>query len=259
MISGGGSSTSQTSSSRTAPWAGQAEYLKGLYAKAQGIQEGQPNQYYGDSTVAQQDPAMLEAYRRAELRGGAGSPVNQAAQNQAVQTLNGQYLSPESDPYLRQNYDSAARAATQAYQTGVLPSLRSRFEGGGRTQSGALGSQERVAQDQFGRNLTEMAASMYGANRNAERNRQVGMAGQAGGIAEQDYRDISALGSVGAQRQDQSQRVLDDLVQRFNFNQYEPSMRLSQFAQTLGGPVMENNAQSQGSGDSFQFGIGPFT
>ena len=81
-----------TTTQKSDPWSGQQPYLTDLYRTAQGIFGGQGPQYYPGQTVspfsAQQDMAMQLIQGRAL----AGSPLNDAAQNQGQFTMGGGYL-----------------------------------------------------------------------------------------------------------------------------------------------------------------------
>ena len=70
-------------------------------------------------------------------------------------------------------------------------------------------------------------------------------------FAEADYLDSSMLRGIGEERQAQAQRVLDDLVARFNFEQYEPAQRLAEYSGFIGQPV----SSSKGSSKSLNVGI----
>jgi len=59
---------------------------------------------------------------------------------------------------------------------------------------------------------------------------------------------------VGQARQDQAQKVLSDLVERFNFAQYEPAQRLAEYSGFIGQPVMTSKGKSKSSNLSVLFG-----
>ncbi len=239
MISGGGGS----SSSSTKPWEGQQQYLRDLYSRAEGLFGGSPYQYAGGQTVAGFDPASQRAFHNVEQRATMGSPLNQAAQGHAQSTIEGQYLDPDSNPWLARTGETAARGMTRNYY-GAVNALGSQMEASGRTGSGAHATGANVNDENFATGLGDMYANLYGGAYDQERGRMMGATQMAPALAETDYRDQTALRNVGQQREQQSQRTLDDLLARFNFQQYEPSQRLAEFAGFLGNPVMQSNSKS---------------
>ena len=64
---------------------------------------------------------------------------------------------------------------------------------------------------------------MYGQ----ERGLQQQAMGAAPGLADQDYKDIGALASVGQAREGQQQKLINDQIARQGFGQMEPWQRLA--------------------------------
>ena len=241
MISGGGSK------SKTQPWQGQQQHLRDLYSRAEG-QYGGDQYQYGPERVASFDPASNRAFQMAELRANEGSSLNRAAQGQTEATARGDFLDPESNPWLERTGEVGARALRRQY-LGAVQGLGSRMEASGRTGGGAHATGANIVDENLATGLGDYYSKLYGGAYDQERNRMMGASGMAPQLSELDYRDATAMRNVGQQREGRQQSVLDDLVKRFDFNQYEPSKRLGEFQQFLGGPVMESDASS------FNFGI----
>lgn len=110
-----------------------------------------------------------------------GSPVTQAAQNYATNTLSGGFLG--SNPWLDQTFN---RAALQTQNQ-----LASQFGSAGRGAADSMGLRSQQ--------LNDLATSIYGGDYEQERNRMQGLVGQAGALANQDYIDLAQLGGAGAQ------------------------------------------------------------
>lgn len=108
-------------------------------------------------------------------RAGIGNetPVLGPAQNEYMKTLGGGYLTPESNPFLKDTFDAASRGVADVYKNTVQPRTDSMFFGPG-SMGGNTAYQGQVARNNwsFGQNLTDLAANIYGGNYSQERNRQ---------------------------------------------------------------------------------------
>ena len=84
----------------------------------------------------------------------------------------------------------------------------------------------------------------------AERARQMEATRNAPAMAAQDYADIQRLLTVGGAREQQSMAELQDAINRYNFEQNLPQMKLSQFANLFSsvpqGGVVTQTATPQG-------------
>jgi hypothetical protein len=168
-----GSSQSQTSSE---PWGAQQPYLQDIFQRAQGLS--------GGSTVGQQSPYTQQAIQRLAGTAAPGSITNQSL-GEWGKTINGDYLSADSNPYLKGAVDKALGE--------VQGRVNSQFGVHGGNNFGSSGHQEWL-----GRNLAETALPIYAQNYQQERGRQLnaaqlgptmdtaGVAGlqQAGGITD---------------------------------------------------------------------------
>ncbi len=247
MISGGGSDSKST----TKPWEGQEDYLRNLYSRAESLHGGGGYDFYPGSRVSGFDPASNRAFGMVENRATQGSSLNRAAQGHAEDTLGGKYLDVDSNPYLQRTGEAGARNLRRQYY-GAVNSLGSRMEGAGRTMGGAQAVGQSVAQENFATGLGDMYASLYGKAYGDERNRMMGAAGQAPQLSELDYRDADAMRNVGLQREGKSQDFLNDLIERFNWNQRGGEKeRIGDFQGFLGSPVMQQDAKAS----SFNFGV----
>jgi hypothetical protein len=246
MASGG--SSKQKSKSATTVWEPQQQHLKDIYGRAEGLYQQGPYEY-GPGRVAGFDPASEESFRQAVQRGSA---LSGTASEQAQATMRGDYLSPESNPWLQRSSDVGARKLSRNYYT-TIGALGSRLEAAGRTGSGAHAYGTQIAGENLTTGLGDFEARLYGGAYEGERGRQMQAMGLTPGINEAGWRDISALRSVGAQREEQAQRELDDLVQRFQFQQYGPAQKLEEFSTMIGAPIMTQ--KQKGSGKSMNFGV----
>jgi hypothetical protein len=224
---GGGESTTQTQS--TEPPAYLQPFLQyGGTAGHQLLSQLGPRQYFGGNTVTPFSPQTNQALNMQQQRAIGGSPLTGAAQNLATDTLSGNYLN--SNPYLDQTFDRAAGAVNR--------SLDQTYARSGRD----LDSNMAVRADQ----LNNLATNIYGGNYQAERDRQLNTMGSAIPLAREDYFDISQLGQVGSAVEGQSQNIIQDRLNRFNFEQDAPFTALDRYiAQLAGTPQGQTTTSSQ--------------
>jgi hypothetical protein len=242
--SGGGGTTTTNTIQRSDPWSGQVPYLQDAFSEARrlyygtnpqtvnGMQIPDPNatpQYFPGSTVAPLSPETEQALQLQTGRALAGSPAVDAAQAEAQRTLSGDYLAA-GNPYLSQVAQSVGDA--------VRPQVDSRFVASGRY--GSPGYAEATA-----RALADAIAPYAFQNYTAERTNMERTASDAPALAQADYTDISALGDVGARRQAQAQALLQDEVNRWNFNQNRDAARLAQYLAMIQGNYGNTTNTSQ--------------
>jgi len=149
-------------------------------------------------------------------------------------TMAGQYLNPQSNPYLDATFQSAARPLTQAYQFATAPSLMASAQQKGQMGGSAYNEMNLLNQYGLGQNLSDLAANIYGGNYQAERGRQAGAQAYLPSTTSALYQPSQALLGAGAYQQNQNQTVLDT-----NFNnalraQQYPFALLSGFGGSLG-------------------------
>lgn len=208
---GGGSSTTVQ---KADPWSGQQPYLTYGFKEAQDQYKSSTPSYYPGSTVVPFSPETNAALDWQTNRAINGSPIQSAANNQLVSTLNGDYL------YGGSGFNAAVDAATRK----AMPGINSTFEAAGRTNSGLAD----VAKTQA---ISDAFASQYGQ----ERDNQLKSMFFAPTIANQDYQDISKLAEVGAQREGMSQEQLGADIDRYNYNQNLPANKLADYMNLIQG------------------------
>lgn len=173
---GGGGGGSTTSSN--APW---------LLAQ-QPLHE---NMLYAQDMVHNPSPLLTQGVNAQAQRAQQGNPLNQAAQSNALQTLNGGFMSPNSNPYLRDTVNQAmGDAKTQ---------INAQFSGDNYGSS--------AHQEWLSKGLMNQALPMYNQNYQQERQRQMGAQALAPTLANQDYTDITQLQNAGNARWDQLNRA----------------------------------------------------
>jgi len=202
-----------TSVSTTNPPAYAAPFLAYGANEAQRLYgEGGGLNYFPENTVAGFSPEQQMAMNLQTNRALSGSPLQRQGQDLALNTLQGNFLNANTNPY---------------FQRAVVDPVTDRVQGTF-SQAGRLGS----AYNQNA--LTNALSDVYYRNFETERARQNAMIPQAFNMAQQDYTDYSNLAKVGQLRQQQAQRDILANMDRFNFLQSAPAQNLNQFLGQVG-------------------------
>lgn len=193
---------------------------------------------------------------------------------QLAGTANGQYLN--ANPYLDNMFGAAARATNTQYNNQVMPGVNATFGSGGRTGSNAHQTALDMANQNYNNSMSDMAANIYGNNYQSERDRQLSastglgslgtalasgygslgnqnysqqMGGAALGqqLAANDWQNIGQLANIGQQVEGQSQNVLNDYMNRFNYYQNRPEQNLQNYVAAINGIPVNGGQTSQSS------------
>lgn len=202
-----------------------------LYAQMGYNLSQQPFNPYPFETVApftQDQNAAMDMVRQRSM---SGSPVVNAAQQQTLNTINGDYLNPSTNPYLQQTFDQAANRVTDAFSRGTAAQTDARFARAGAFGGSAWNEAQQANQRALGDSLAGMAANIFGNNYAQERSRQQQASQFAPNLAAQDYRDAEALLNVGGMQQGLGQQYLTDDYSRFQQAQQYPYQQFQTFGQ----------------------------
>ena len=182
-------------------------------------------QFFPGQTYVSPSAQTQQALQMAQDRAMAGSPLTGAAQAETLATIQGRGV----NPFLAGALEQTNRLAGEQFNRNIQ-NLQSSAASAGRYGSSALGQQAGTAQDIFARALAEQGGQLAYQSAEAERARQMAAVGAAPQMAQADYADIQRLLSVGGAREAQSAAELQDAMNRFNFEQNLPQAKLSQFA-----------------------------
>jgi hypothetical protein len=218
---GGGSKQPDTTTQKTEPWSGVQPYLKDYLKLGKQVTKN-PFQFYNGDTVAGFAPEQEMGFNLATQRALAGSPTQNAANQQVTSTLRGDYLNPSSNPYLQATADRALGDV----QTRVNSQFNNSNFGGS------------AHQETLQRSLGEQANAIYGQNYTNERNNQMSAVGNAIPLAAADYADASVLQGIGQQRQGLANQYLGLNGNTFNQAANFPYEQLQRYG----------NVVSQGTG-----------
>ena len=182
-------------------------------------------QFFPGQTYVSPSAQTQQALQMAQERAMAGSPLTGAAQAETLATIQGRGV----NPFLAGALGQTNRLAGEEF-TRNIQNLQSQAASAGRYGSNAMGQQAGQAQDIFARALAEQGGQLAYNSAEAERARQMAAVGAAPQMAQADYADIQRLLSVGGAKEAQSAAELQDAMNRFNFEQNLPQAKLSQFA-----------------------------
>lgn len=246
------SKNKSSSSSATSVWQNQQPALNALYGGAMGNM-GQ-NYQYGQNRYAGMGRNTEQAIGAAGGMFRQGQANVGAASGQFQSTMQGDYLSPDSNPFLQQQYDIGARGITRSFYD-ATNALGSRMEGSGRSGGGIAGNRQDRLRENLATGLGDFGAQLYGQNYARERGIMAGMAGQAGAINAAGWQNNMGLSASGDREQMNRQGQLQDQNDRFQQAQRGRAEKLSEFRDLIGGPVMVSQSKSKGKGSSMGGGI----
>jgi hypothetical protein len=180
--------------------------------------------FFPGQTYVSPSEATQTALQAAQTRAMSGSPIQAAANQEYLSTVQGRGV----NPFLEGALAGTTRQAEEAYTRGVQ-GLQSKASSMGRYGSSAMGQQVGQAQDIFGRNLAESAGQLAYNSAEAERTRQMQAVAGAPAFAQADYQDIQKLLTAGQGQESYEQKALQDAINRYNYEQTLPQQKLQQF------------------------------
>lgn len=236
-----GQSVTTTSST---PWEGQQPYLNQVFQQAEGLRSV-PMSFYPNATYVPQSNQTSDALAAVENRARTGSPLQSAGNQQMLDTINGKYLDPSSNPWLEATYKSAADPVVRAYRDAVSPGTDANFIKSGRYGSGLYANMKSNQEQDLGKTLSDLGTSIYGGAYESERGRQQDAIGAAPQYAAADYQDAMQLQNVGQQQESYANQQLQDAMNRFYYQQQEPWTRLGNYASLVQGNYGRTDTTSQ--------------
>ena len=226
---------------KTSPWSETQRNLQlQMWRDAQAAYRNTPKDAYtGNINVG---PSGATKDYLSMLGQAASAPRDYGAaevRNLAGRMGTDQYLNPDSNPYLRQSVDYATQGVANQFNRSTLPGLQSRAiaegaYGGSRAQVG-----QGLAQSEALRNSQGIAAGMYNANYQAERDRMLqgqlaapGMYNTAAQLSEAQIGAPLGYAQQRGQLTDQfRQRDAQEQYQRYLMQQQRPWIGMPQLAQ----------------------------
>lgn len=228
--------TAGTTTQKTGPWQPAQSSLKfGLGEARKVFDERMGQTFFPGQTYTDFSPESEAALTGMTTRAQAGSPLLRGAQGMMGDTLSGNYLT-QQNPFFRSMVDRAA--------IDVMPHVNAAFGKAGRT-----GSTDHAywAARGMGDAVMPLAYADYGR----ERGYQMDAAGMAPMLAQADYADLERLGGVGAAREGQEQRGIDEAMARYGYGQDQRSRALAEM-QGFTVPVASLGSKSSGTSSTTQ-------
>lgn len=182
-----------------------------------GALSNMPYTPYTGQKIAAQSPETSQGLDLTAQRAMQGSPLMKATQANQLATVQGDYMSPESNPYLQGTVNRALGD--------VQSRINSQFNN---ANFGTTAHQETLA-----RALGDQANQLYGANYAQERLAQQRAAMFAPQLAQQDYADAQALLGVGDARRALEQETLNQQLADWTEAQQDPYRKLDTLASTI--------------------------
>jgi hypothetical protein len=128
--------------------------------------------------------AQMNAINGTSTVANSTNPLNAAGTNLALQTMGGQYLNPQSNPYLQQTYDLAANRMADAYSRGTGAQTMAGFAQNGAFGGSAMQETQGANNRAFGDSLANLGNQIFGGNYQQERDRQSTYGLNAPGMAQ---------------------------------------------------------------------------
>lgn len=259
MSMGGGGGTTTTTKQELDPAV--RPYVEYGLSEARRLYDTGAPKYFEGQTYVSPSTQTQTALKMAEQRALAGSPLTQAAQQQTLANIQGQYLG--GNPFFQGAFNPAAQAAQTAYYDATRQ-IGSQAASKGRYGSGAQQQLQDKAAGTFAQALTNTAGQLAYQNYDAERARQMAATGAAPSMAEAGYSDINKLMSIGQAQEGYQEMALQDAINRFNFQQNLPQAQLQQFLSAAYGspqggistaPVYSNRLGSALGAGALGYGI----
>lgn len=240
MMNGGGgnsapAATSSTTTREIPTWAQPA--AQDLLARGQTL-SNTPYQTYQGQRIADMTAPQIQGLQQIQNTALNGSPEQQAARQNYVDTMSGKYLTPDSNPYLKNMVNTA--------MNDVQTRVNSQFNG---NNYGTTAHQETLQ-----RGLSDAALNAYGQAYTQERNNQIKDATLAQQYGNMDYNNAQQLIGVGDIQRQESQDVLNNQYADWVAQQNQPYRQVDVLANALGAAV-----NGQGSVQAAGYASNPYT
>lgn len=209
----------------------------------------------GNMYQAMARPGQVPVSGAPQTAGGATGPnamgLANAGANQLLATLQGKYLNPNSNPWLKQTANAATQGLVNQYESAIAPSQMTQAISGGGGPGALQGSAFQQGQDlnqyNLGQNIGNTEAAIYGGNYSNERANQMNGLGLLGNTQNALFAPGNELLGVGALEQQQQQQGFNTQYQNAAAANQYPMDMLSRFGSLLG-------QATGGTGNQLSFG-----
>lgn len=246
--SGGGTQT-VIQESNPQPPAIQLPYLQDLYKRAQTASNKVSQAPYTGNLVARPTGAQTEAVTGAETLGRdlMASGYGMGGLDIANATASGDFLRPESNPYLQDTIAAALRPVEEQFFERTLPSIGASAASAGAFGGSDMANLQQAAARDFTRTAGDIASNIAYGNYANERNIQLQSPQLLQGAVQGALTPANLVGQAGQQQQGFEQDLLTEAYKRYQMNLLAPFTGLPEFAALLGTGNFGGGTQSQTS------------
>lgn len=233
MFYGGGDSGGSSENKTVAEPAAEVKpYLKPFLDNAWG-NANDPYQAYQGQRIAGLDQAQLMGMNLTGAQALNGFQGQGEASNNYQAMMRGDFLTPESNPYLAANAQKAMGDITNAYRTGTKPQTDAAAARNGAFGGSAWAQMVNNNERTLGDSLGNTANQFYGENYARERANQMQGLGMMSNMQNIGYNDASKLTGIGDAMRNYNQDLLNTQYQDWQENQNSKYLKQEQFANAL--------------------------
>lgn len=204
-----------------------------------------PTSYNGQLYAEPNDMQTRGVQALNDVAGSLGQG-SQEVRNLALSTIAGDYLSPDSNPFIRGAVDAAIRPVTEQLNRQIIPGIGDASQAGGAYGGDRQGVMQGIAAGDWAQAAGDIGSTMYFNNYNAERDRQMqapSLLTQANSMA---LAPAQALLTGGGMQQGWAQGQLDANRQGFVNSQMDPWSGVQNYQNILQGLMGFGTTSSTG-------------
>ena len=185
------------------------------------------------SSVADFTPMQKMGQNLAAMKAYFGSPMVNQGSRLASSTINGDFVNPQSNPYLGKYFQQGAEDMSNTYLNNTMPMLRSTAQQAGMGNSTADALLKGQAMRGYNLGLSNLSTNIYGGAYKDERNNQNQMMNTIPSFYNIENQDLNTLQGIGQQNQQQAQSYLNEIKQMWDTRQAAPYTRLAQYGNLI--------------------------
>lgn len=228
MSSGGGGGGTTQVIEKADPWKPVRPFLIRGFNEAESILDSGPGPYQGDF-VAGANPTQIGSTQLALDQIPGLTNLGEGSINLGQKTLAGDFLGPESNPFLQGAIDTAIRPIEEQYTRNVIPGIASQAIAQGAYGGSREGISQAIAANDFLRNVGDVSSQIAFANYDAERNRQQLAPQLISQGAQMQLLPTDIMSTVGDRLQGFDQQNLDNAFAQYEQNLLYPWQELERF------------------------------
>lgn len=193
-----------------------------------------PYQAYGGQLVAGMNPYQQQGIDQQAQLGASGTAAGNAGQQQFLNTIGGQNLNPNSNPYLQSTVDAAQGDLIRNYNMIAKPATESAMANSGSFGNSGLLQMQQAQQSDLERNLGRISTDLRGSAYNTDRGYQQQALGMSPMFNSMEFGNAQMQQNAGQQLQGQQQNELSSAYDQFLRSQQDPYQKLGLMGSALG-------------------------